>query len=334
MEKRLLGTSGVSVSVLGLGTWPMGGGWWGKTDDRESIRTICRAIDLGVSLFDSAEGYAGGHSEEILGRGLKGRRQKVVISSKVSPNHLDATSLRQAFEDSCRRLQTDYIDVYFVHWPNIDASMEEAMETLTQLRTEGKIRAIGLSNFIAAEMADVLKYGHIDVLQPPYSLFWRLGEQVDFPYCKEQGIGIMTYSSLAQGLLTGALMKETKFEEGDRRLTTVLFQPEHYGPCVDVVEQLRPIAGKYGKTLAQTVIAWLIAQSGVKTALVGARTVEEIEEDAGGVGWRLENEDLSKIDKLGRTVTDHFPLYPDMFRNWELWELQKRRYMLSGRIPE
>ena len=103
---------------------------------------------------------------------------------------------------------------------------------------------------------------------------------------------------------------------------------------MDVVEQLRPIAGKYGKTLAQTVIAWLIAQSGVKTALVGARTVEEIEEDAGGVGWRLENEDLSKIDKLGRTVTDHFPLYPDMFRNWELWELQKRRYMLSGRIPE
>ena len=180
MEKRLLGKSDVEVSVIGLGTWPMGGGWWGKTNDRESIRTIHRALDLGVTLFDTAEGYAKGHSENILGRGLKGRRHETVISTKVSPNHLDATSLQNAFADSCRRLHTDYIDVYFVHWPNIDASMDETMEAMMRLREEGKIRAIGLSNFTAQEMAEVVKYGQINVLQPPYNLFWRFGEQEDF----------------------------------------------------------------------------------------------------------------------------------------------------------
>ena len=333
MEKRLLGNSSVEVSVIGLGTWPMGGGWWGKTDDRESIRTIHRALDLGVTLFDTAEGYAGGHSEKVLGRGLKGRRHKAVISTKVSPNHLDETTLRKAFEDSCRRLHTDYIDVYFVHWPNIDGPIAETMETMEKLREEGKIRAIGVSNFIESEMAKAMKYGRIDVLQPPYSLFWRFGEQADFPYCREHGIGIMTYSSLAQGLLAGALTTESRFEEGDRRPSTALFQPEHYGSCLEVVDQLRPVADKYEKTLAQMAISWLAAQPGVNATLVGARTVEEIEEDVGGIGWMLKEEDIQKIDMAGRSITNHFPQYPDMFRNWELWELQKRRYALSGRIP-
>jgi aryl-alcohol dehydrogenase-like predicted oxidoreductase len=334
VDKRILGNSNVSVSVIGLGTWPMGGGWWGKTDDNESVHTIHRALELGVTLFDSAEGYAKGHSEKVLGRGLKGYRDKAVISTKVSPSHLDKKSIRKAFADSCRRLHSDYIDIYFVHWPNIDAPIGETMETMEKMREEGKIRAIGVSNFTADEMEEASKYGRIDVLQPPYSLFWRFGEAEDFPYCREHDIGIMTYSSLAQGLLTGTISRETKFADNDRRPSTVLFKPEHFIPCLNVVEQLGPIAVKYGKTPAQIALAWLFSQPGVSTALVGARTVPEIEEDVGGYGWDLAKEDIATIDKLGRSVTDTTPSYPDMFCNWELWELQKRRYEQQNRLPE
>src|SRR5215472_12782971 len=166
MERRQLGRSGVEVSVVGLGTWPMRGEWWGAADDAESIRTIHRALELGVTLIDTAEGYGAGHSEEVLGRALAGRRQQAVIADKVAPDHLQPERIRQAFADSCRRLQTDYLDVYFIHWPNIDLPVGPAMEELEKLCREGRIRAIGVSNFTAAEMAEARQFGRIDVLQP------------------------------------------------------------------------------------------------------------------------------------------------------------------------
>ena len=193
------------MSVLGLGTWPMGGEWWGGTDDAESIRTIHRALDLGVTLFDTAEAYAAGHAEEVLGRALVGRREQAVIADKVAPNHFAPDQIEEAFEASCRRLQTDYIDVYFLHWPNIDLPIGPAMESLERLRAAGRIRAIGVSNFTADEMRAASEYGQIDVLQPPYNMFWRFIEGDQLPYCQEHDIGIMAYSGLAQGLLTGNL---------------------------------------------------------------------------------------------------------------------------------
>jgi len=334
MEKRVLGKSGVEVSVLGLGTWPMGGEWWGGADDEESIRTIHRALDLGISLIDTAEGYGRGHSEEVVGRGLLGRRHQAVISDKVAPNHLEPAQIRAAFEASCRRLQTDYIDVYYIHWPNIDVPIAPAMEELEKMRREGKIRAIGVSNFTPAEMAEAQQYGRIDVLQPPYNMFWRFVEKAEVPYCLQNDIGIMTYSSLAQGLLTGTLTKDTKFPEGDNRPTTVLFQPEHYSRCLEAVEKMRPVAAKYGKTLAQVAIHWVTTRPGVSCALLGARTVKEVEENAGGVGWTMSPEDLALVDGYAREVVDRLPEYPDMFRNWQRWELQRRRYELTGRVPK
>ncbi len=333
MEKRALGSSGVEVSVLGLGTWPMGGEWWGGTDDEESIRTIHRALDLGINLIDTAEGYGRGHSEEVVGRGLVGRRHQAIISDKVAPNHLEPAQIRAAFEASCRRLQTDYIDVYFIHWPNIDVPIQPAMEELEKMRREGKIRAIGVSNFNPDEMDEALQYGRIDVLQPPYNMFWRFIEKGELPYCREKGIGVMTYSSLAQGLLTGALTRETKFAEGDNRPTTVLFQPEHYSRCLDAVDKLKPVAAKYGKTLAQLAIYWVVSRPGVSTALLGARTVREIEENAGGVGWQMDPADLALIDGYTRAVFEALPVVPDMFQNWQRWDLQRRRYERSGRLP-
>jgi aryl-alcohol dehydrogenase-like predicted oxidoreductase len=311
----------------------MSGEWWGGTDDAESIRTIHRALELGVTLIDTAEGYGKGHSEEVVGRALEGRRAEAVIADKVAPNHLEPAQIRQAFADSCRRLGTDYLDVYFIHWPNIDLPIGPAMEELERMRREGAIRAIGVSNFTAVEMDEARRYGRIDVLQPPYNLFWRYIERVEVPYCLEHQIGIMTYSSLAQGLLTGTLTRDTKFPEGDNRPTTVLFQPQNYARCLDAVDRMRQIAAKYGKTLAQVAINWVTHQPGVSTSLLGARTVPEIEENAGGVGWALDPVDVAAVDAAGRAVFDALPEYPDMFRNWERWDLQRRRYERANRLP-
>ncbi|MFO7170068.1 MAG: aldo/keto reductase [Chloroflexota bacterium] len=333
MELRPLGTSGVQTSVIGLGTWPMGGEWWGGTDDAEAIRTIHRAIDLGVTLIDTAEAYAHGHAEEVVGRAIAGRRHEVVIADKVAADHLRPHEIRAAFEGSCRRLGTDYIDVYFIHWPNIDLPIADAIGELERLREAGYIRAIGVSNFTVDELDEASRYGRVDVLQPPYNLFWRFCERAEVPYCRERSIGIMTYSSLAQGLLTGHLTSETVFPPGDQRPTTVLFQPEHYARCLEAVAQLRPIAERYGKSVAQVALNWLVAQPGVSTALVGARTVREIEENAGAVGWTLAADDLALVDRIGRGVTDALPPYPDMFGNWRRWELQQRRYERIGRLP-
>lgn len=333
MEKRELGQSEVVVSVIGLGTWPMGGEWWGGADDAQSIRTIHQALELGVTLIDTAEGYGKGHSEEVVGRGLEGRRAQAVIADKVAPNHLDPPQIRQAFADSCQRLRTDYLDVYFIHWPNIDIPIGPAMEELERMRVEGAIRAIGVSNFTTVEMDEARRYGRIDVLQPPYNLFWRFIERAEVPYCQEHQIGIMTYSSLAQGLLTGTLTRDTTFAQGDNRPTTVLFQPPTYERCLDAVERMSPIAHKYGKTLAQVAINWVTQQPGVSASLLGARTVGEIEENAGGVGWTMDPSDRDLVDACARAVYECLPAYPDMFRNWERWDLQRRRYEQSNRIP-
>lgn len=334
MEQRPLGASGVEVSVLGLGTWPMGGEWWGGTDDDESVRTVHRALDLGITLIDTAEGYGKGHAEEVVGRALAGRRHEAVIADKIAPGHLEPAQIREAFAHSCRRLRTDYIDVYFIHWPNIDLSIADAMTELEKMRTEGKIRAIGVSNFTVTEMDEARQYGRIDVLQPPYNLFWRLIEREELPYCREHGIGVMTYSSLAQGLLTGTLTRETQFPPGDNRPTTVLFGEEYYGRCLDAVEKMRPVAEKYGKTLAQLAIAWVIGRPGVSTSLLGARTVAEIEENTGGTGWAMDAADRDDVDGYARAVADGLAAYPDMFRNWERWDLQRRRYERSDRVPK
>jgi myo-inositol catabolism protein IolS len=334
MEHRQLGRSGVEVSVVGLGTWPMSGEWWGAADDAESIRTIHRALELGVTLIDTAEGYGAGHSEEVLGRALAGRRHQAVIADKVAPDHLQPERIRQAFADSCRRLQTDYLDVYFIHWPNIDLPVGPAMEELEKLRREGRIRAIGVSNFTASEMAEAQQFGRIDVLQPPYNMFWRQIEGDQVPYCLENNVGIMTYSSLAQGLLTGTLRRDTSFSPGDNRPTTVLFQPEHYGRCLDAVDQLRPIAARYGKTLPQLAIRWITARPGVSAALLGARTVPEIVENVGGVGFAPGAEDLAAADAATRAVWEALPNLPDMFQTWQSWDLQRRRYARARRLPQ
>jgi len=235
MQQRRLGSSPVQVSEIGLGTWGMSGSFWGAADDAESIRVIHRALDLGVTLIDTAEAYGGGHSEEVLGDALVGRRDKAVVATKVAPNHLEPAEVLAAFEGSLKRLKTDYIDVYFIHWPHPDYPIGDTMAVLEKLRREGKVRAIGVSNFGIKEIEAASEHGTIDVLQPPYNAFWREVEAEILPYCRSHEIGIIPYSGLAQGLLTGTLKPDTVFAEGDERRTTVLFQPGTYERALESV---------------------------------------------------------------------------------------------------
>ena len=316
MEQRCLGGSPVSVSEIGLGTWGMSGAFWGAADDAESIRVIHRALDLGVTLIDTAEAYGKGHAEEVLGKALTGRRQQAVIATKVMASHLDPSELQAALEGSLKRLQTDYVEVYFVHWPNPDFPIGPTMEALERLRAEGRIRAIGVSNFGVEEMDRAREYGTIDVLQPPYNMLWREIEAATLPYCRKHNIGVMPYSGLAQGLLTGALSRDTVFAEGDERRTTVLFQPGPYGQALEAVEGLRPIAARYGKSVPQLAVQWLTSRPGVSSPLLGARTAGEIEENAGSLGWKIADEDIAAIDCLTLPVWAGIADKGDMFGYW------------------
>jgi myo-inositol catabolism protein IolS len=294
----------------------MSGAFWGAADDSESIRVIHRALDLGVTLVDTAEAYGWGHAEEVVGKALAGRRQQAVIATKAAPNHLEPAEAVKALEGSLKRLQTDYVDVYFIHWPNPDVPLGATMEAFERLRAEGRIRALGVSNFGPKEMDAARQHGVIDVLQPPYNMLWREVEAATLPYCRKHNIGVMPYSGLAQGLLTGALSRNATFAEGDERRTTVLFQPGTYERALDAVDGLRPIAAKYGKSVAQLAIQWLTSRPGVSAPLLGARTVREIEENVGSVGWTIGAADLAEIDRLTSPVWKEIAGKGDMFGYW------------------
>ena len=232
----------------------MSGAFWGAADDAELIRLIHQTLALGETLVDTAEAYGWGHSEEVVGKALAGRREKAVIATKAAPNHLEPAEAVKALERSLKRLQTDYVDVYFIHWPNPDVPLGGTMDAFERLGAAGRIRALGVSNFGAKEMDSARQHGIIDVLQPPYNMVWREVEAATLPYCPEHNIGVMPYSGLAQGLLTGALSRNTAFVEGDERHTTVLFQPGTCERALDAMEGLRPIAAKYGKSVPQLAI--------------------------------------------------------------------------------
>ena len=316
MQQRRLGSSQVSVSEIGLGTWGMSGAFWGAADDAESIRVIHQALDLGVTLVDTAEAYGWGHAEEVVGKALAGRRRQAVIATKAAPNHLEPAEAVKALEGSLKRLQTDYVDVYFIHWPNPDVPLGATMDAFERLRADGRIRALGVSNFGPKEMDAARQHGVIDALQPPYNMLWREVEAATLPYCREHNIGVMPYSGLAQGLLTGALLHNTNFVEGDERRTTVLFQPGTYERALDAVEGLRPIAAKYGKSVPQLAIQWLTSRPGVSSPLLGARTVHEMKENAGSVGWSIAEADVAEIDRLTLPVWKVIADKGDMFGYW------------------
>jgi myo-inositol catabolism protein IolS len=320
MEKRVIGQTGIEVSAIALGCWPMGGDYWGGADDEESIRTIRKGLELGVNFLDTAPAYGRGHSEEVVGKALAGRRQEAIISTKASGAGHSEQDLRDKLQASLDRLGTDYVDVYFVHWPSRNEPLGPTMESLEKLRAEGVIRAIGVSNFDVEMLQMAAKYGRVDILQPPYNLIWRFIEEDILPYCVKHDIAISTYSSLAQGMLAGVIRLNTSYAGGDMRPRSVLWKPENLGKCLYTVERLRAVAKELGVTLAQLSLRWLVSQPGVTTALVGARTVVEITENAGAFGWEMPDEVMAQVQEISDELYCSFPYYYDMWENWMTWQ--------------
>ena len=323
-DLRPLGRSGVTVPPIGLGTWGLSGAWWGPQSDSESVRTIERSLDLGVTLIDTAESYGDGHAEEVLGSVLSRRRDETVVMTKVSPEHFD--EIEAHFEASCRRLRTDVLDIYLLHWPHPDLPVGAAMAVLERLRSQGRIRAVGVSNFEPDELEVAREHGRIDLVQLPYNMFWRQIEDATLPYCRQNDIGVIAYSGLAQGLLTGLLRKDTMLGPDDNRTLTVLFQPQHYGDCIAAVDRLRSIAARHGCSVAHLAVDWLTRRAGCTAALLGARTAAEAQDNARAISVELSEKDRAEADAVTREVWQALPPYPDMFRAWARIELQTQRY--------
>lgn len=312
MQRRPLGNSGLEVSPIGLGTWTAGGdvATWGHVDDRESIAAIHQALDSGVNLIDTAPIYGLGHGEEIVGKAIQGRRQEVILATKCGqlfprakddwpPRCLKRESIFRECEQSLRRLRTDVIDLYQCHWPDPDTPPQETMEALRTLLDQGKIRAIGVSNFSCDQMSTIREFGPVHALQPPFSMLHLRTADDLIPFCIEHEVAVLPYSPLAKGLLTGKFDENSRFQ--DIRARDPEFTGERFRRNLHVVKQLESVAANYDKSVAQLAINWTVNHAGVTAPIVGAKRPSQVIENVGGVGWEITDEDLARIDTILRS---------------------------------
>ena len=311
----------LEFSRIGLGTWAMGGWMWGGTDEQESIRTIHSAIDRGISLVDTAPVYGFGRSEEIVGKALAsgGLRRRVVIATKVGLDWSNGEPFRHAtrarilaeVEASLKRLRTDEIDIYQVHWPDPLTPIDETADAMATLFKQGKIRAIGVSNFSPAQMNEFGLVAPIHTAQPPYNLFEREIEKDVLPYCERDGIAVLAYGAICRGLLSGRMSRDTKFEGDDLRRTDPKFQPPRFEQYLEAIRLLDQFARKnYGKRVIHLALRWVLDQPGVSSALWGARHPGQLDPVGDVMGWKLDGGALREIDRIIRdTVKD--PVGPE-----------------------
>ena len=337
MRYRPFGKTGLQVSVVGFGCWPMAGDRYGAIEDDEAVRAIHRALERGVNCVDTAPAYGGGHSEEVVGRALQGRRRDVILVTKCGvkappPGQLGplrdssrANILREV-DASLGRLRTDWVDVLLVHWPDAGTPFQETMRALDEVVTSGRVRFVGVSNFTEPMMAECMRARRVDVLQVGYHMLDRRQERETFPFCQTHGIGVMGYGSLGHGLLTGAFTAATAFDPArDWRGNGVafgqpLFRGDNFQTNLGVIERIqRKVAEPRGVPLSQIALAWVLGHPAISTALVGARTPAEVDANDAGAELDLSPGERSMIDAIlegaaGR-VREFTPLRPAM----EVW---------------
>lgn len=314
MHTRPFGKTGMEITPIGLGAWAIGGGnWqfgWGSQDDNESIATIRRAIDLGINWIDTAAVYGLGHAEEIVGKALQGRGEKPYIFTKcertwnerreIVPN-LKAASLQREVEDSLRRLDVDVIDLYQIHWPQPEEDIEEGWSTLVKLKEQGKVRAIGVSNFSVEQMERCKKYGPVETLQPPYSLLKRDAEKDLLSYCERENIGVIVYSPMRSGLLSGRMTRErvAQMPDDDWRKNDPDFQSPRLERNLELASMLTEEIGYPHNVGAGAVaIAWALRNPAVTGAIVGARRPNQIEDLLPAAELRLSELELDQIEQF------------------------------------
>ena len=320
METRKLGNSDIKITPVGFGAWAIGGsGWefaWGPQDDADSIGAIHRSLELGVNWIDTAAVYGMGHSEEIVARALKEWRgprpyvfTKCVLRWDEKGNirkEFGAASIRRECQDSLRRLQVDTIDLYQIHWPPDDngPGLEEAWQTLAALKKEGKVRWIGVSNFDAKQIQRAEKIAPVTSLQPPYSLIRRQIEAETLPYCEKQGIGVIVYSPMASGLLTGAMTREraAALPPDDFRGRSPEFREPRLSKNLELVERLRQVGARYGRTPGEVAIAWTLRNPAVTGAIVGARNAKQAEGVMRAGELKLTAGEIAEIEGVAAAV--------------------------------
>ncbi len=319
MQHRKLGSSDLELPVVTFGAWAIGGLFWGGSDDRDAVDAIQATIDHGMDAIDTAPMYGCGHSEVIVGRAIRGRRDRVKLLTKCGLRWDDTTgerffafpkpgggevvaykntrrdSITFECEQSLKRLGTDVIDLYQVHWPSTTATAEETMGALVKLRDQGKIRQIGVSNYSSQQTAEAAHFGPLASNQLPYNLLERGIEADPLPYCREHNIGVICYSPMAMGLLSGKVTMDRAFPDTDIRARRPWFLPANRQRVLDALDAVRPTAEAHGLTLAQLAVAWVIAQPGVTTALVGARNAQQAAENTGAANCTLKPDELALI---------------------------------------
>jgi aryl-alcohol dehydrogenase-like predicted oxidoreductase len=324
IEHRNYGKRGLSLSVLGIGCWPFGGGdYWGSQDQQDVEAVVSLALDHGINYFDTAEAYNDGRSEESLGKALIGRRSDAIIGTKIPPSAVEPKTLRQHCEASLKRLQTDYIDIYMIHWPIVDLPVQPAFATLSQLQAEGKIKSIGVSNFGVQQLQEALATGaRIEINQLGYSLVSRAIEDELMPLCALHQIGILTYSPLAQGLLTGkyhsadempAVRTRTRHFRGDRtgsRHGEAGAEEETFF----AVEGIKKVALELQVPMSQLSLAWILAHPEITCVLPGIRNVDQLKENMAAVELHLSTDVVSLLNQITQPVLDKLGTAPDYFQ--------------------
>ena len=312
MEKRKLGKSELKVSVLGLGCWPLGGGpGWGDQDEKDSIATIHAALDLGINFFDTAEGYNEGRSEQVVGKALEDRRDKAIIATKISPSNASPAVLRQHCEASLRRLRTDYVDLYQVHWPVSDHSVEDAFRTLQDLQAEGKVREIGVSNHGLQQLTEALGTGtRIVSNQLCYNLLSRAIEAEIVPLCHEHQISVIAYMALMQGILIGkyeTLDDIPSFRQRTRHFSGERPEVRHGEAGAEqetfaAIGRIRQIAQDLGLSMAHVAMAWVAAKPDIASLLVGSRSLQQITENVAAADVVLAEDVVDRLDRATETL--------------------------------
>jgi aryl-alcohol dehydrogenase-like predicted oxidoreductase len=326
MQYRQLGTSDITISAITFGAWAIGGWMWGGADSDDAVKAIETAIDSGITSIDTAPVYGFGLSEELVGKAIRGKRDKVQVLTKYGLRwdiqegefffatedqegkplkiHKNARKkdIVQECEQSLRRLGVEYIDLFQNHWRDHTTPLDETMEAMDILVKEGKIRAAGVSNYTIDEIATSRDLHPIASVQPPFSMVKRDSEKEIIPFCQKNDIGVVVYSPLQRGLLTGKITPDYTFNEGDNRKTSEEFAKANIARVNDLLKKLQPIASSHNATLAQLVINWTVHRPGITAALVGARNPQQVKENAGSLAFTLTDEVRNKIDTL---VAEH-----------------------------
>lgn len=309
MEQVVIKGTGIKASRVGLGTYAMGGIQWGGSDRQECVRTVLAAFEQGIDLVDTAPAYGSGLAEEIVGKALAeyGDRESVIIATKVGLENREGWFYRNStkeqifkeINESLKRLGTDYIDIYQVHWPDPLVPIEETAEAMNKLYEEGKIRAIGVSNYSAEQMERFRKVSPLHTLQPPYNMFERVIEQDILPYCEKHGIPMLTYGSLCRGLLSGRMRPDTQFSGDDHRRIDPKFKPPQYQEYLKVVELLDQFAREScGKRVLHLAVRWVLDRTNLTVALWGARRPDQVKSVGEVRGWSLDSKAMEKIDSI------------------------------------